>query len=67
MGNPHAKKYSTMYLLNSLAYMSKQKQASKLIKRIRNLSEEMRAIFVDDMVTAMENRLKVFERREERL
>lgn len=59
------KVYQVMYLLNALLHLRKsmlcKSQTTDIIERICNLPREKLEIFVDDIHTAMEERLKVLE------
>jgi len=57
------KTYGTMYLINALLHLKKKlgkSRTSNIIEKISNLSNENLEIFVDDIHTAMEERLKIF-------
>ena len=58
------KQYSMMFLLNHLAAMNKTHCDSRmhgLINRIIRLPNKKREIFIQDLETAIENRLNVLE------
>jgi hypothetical protein len=71
MGKPYSgrnsKEYGIIHLLNWMSNFNKtvrSKSTHKLIERIIKLSDEKREILIDDIHTAIEERLKVLERNE---